>query len=201
MERSQAITVKQKASSIERERESRRRRRREERLCEKPETELISLRFNIFNYLKSLLECQLNYIKKIKKNILGINTIRALLSRVFDSIRENNPELAGERRRTVMRPPQVLREGTKKTVFVNFMEHVMTFLLAEMGTSGSLDGQKQLVVKDRFASKNVEGILHRYINEYVLCNSCRSLDTILIQRGIFSFFSDVSRYAKQSISY
>ncbi|KAL5741159.1 hypothetical protein ACOSP7_027891 [Xanthoceras sorbifolium] len=68
-----------------------------------------------------------------------------------------------------------------------------------MGTSGSLDGQKQLVVKDRFASKNVEGILHRYINEYVLCNSCRSLDTILIQRGIFSFFSDVSR-DKESVS-
>ncbi|KAH0659855.1 hypothetical protein KY289_028603 [Solanum tuberosum] len=29
---------------------------------------------------------------------------------------------AGDRRRTVMRPPQVLREGTKKTVFVNFMD-------------------------------------------------------------------------------
>ncbi|KAJ0662752.1 putative protein kinase NEK family [Helianthus annuus] len=72
-----------------------------------------------------------------------------LLGRVFHILRENNPELAGDRRRTVMRAPQVLREGTKKTVFVNFMdlyksmhrqpEHVMTFLLAELGTSGSLD--------------------------------------------------------------
>lgn len=45
-----------------------------------------------------------------------------LLGRVFNILRENNPELAGDRRRTVMRPPQVLREGTKKTVFVNFMD-------------------------------------------------------------------------------
>ncbi|KAL7194865.1 hypothetical protein ACSBR1_035149 [Camellia fascicularis] len=101
-----------------------------------------------------------------------------LLSRVFNILRENNPELAGDRRRTVMRPPQVLREGTKKTVFVNFMdlcktmhrqpEHVMTFLLAEMGTSGSLDGQQRLVVKGRFAPKNFEGILRRYISKFLV---------------------------------
>lgn len=45
-----------------------------------------------------------------------------LLGRVFNILRKNNPELAGDRRRTVMRPPQVLREGTKKIVFVNFMD-------------------------------------------------------------------------------
>uniref|UniRef100_A0A0D6R0N3 Eukaryotic translation initiation factor 2 subunit beta n=1 Tax=Araucaria cunninghamii TaxID=56994 RepID=A0A0D6R0N3_ARACU len=120
-----------------------------------------------------------------------------LLDRVFNILRENNPELAGDRRRTVMRPPQVLREGTKKTVFVNFMdlcktmhrqpEHVMTFLLAEMGTSGSLDGQQRLVVKGRFAPKNFEGILRRYINEYVICNGCKSPDTILSKENRLFF--------------
>ncbi|KAK3212804.1 hypothetical protein Dsin_017510 [Dipteronia sinensis] len=86
------------------------------------------------------------------------------LSRVFDSLRENNPELVtGDR-----------REGSKKTVFVNFMdicktmhrqpEHVMAFLLAEMGTSGCLDEQHRLLVKDRFAPNNFEGILRRYIS-------------------------------------
>ncbi|XP_042506972.1 eukaryotic translation initiation factor 2 subunit beta-like [Macadamia integrifolia] len=120
-----------------------------------------------------------------------------LLGRVFNILRENNPELAGDRRRTVMRPPQVLREGTKKTVFVNFMdlcktmhrqpEHVMNFLLAEMGTSGSLDGQQRLVVKGRFAPKNFEGILRRYINEYVICNGCKSPDTILSKENRLFF--------------
>ncbi|GKC92516.1 eukaryotic translation initiation factor 2 subunit beta-like protein [Tanacetum coccineum] len=120
-----------------------------------------------------------------------------LLGRVFHILREHNPELAGDRRRTVMRPPQVLREGTKKTVFANFMElcksmhrqpeHVMTFLMAELGTSGSLDGQQRLVVKGRFAPKNFEGILRRYINEYVICNGCKSPDTILSKENRLFF--------------
>jgi translation initiation factor 2 subunit 2 len=50
-----------------------------------------------------------------------------LLGRVFNILREHNPELSAERRRTIMRPPQVLREGTKKTVFVNFMDLCKTY--------------------------------------------------------------------------
>jgi hypothetical protein len=50
-----------------------------------------------------------------------------LLGRVFNILRENNPELSAERRRTIMRPPQVLREGTKKTVFDNFMDLCKTY--------------------------------------------------------------------------
>ncbi|KAK9054976.1 hypothetical protein SSX86_026055 [Deinandra increscens subsp. villosa] len=106
-----------------------------------------------------------------------------LLGRVFHILREHNPELAGDRKRTVMRPPQVLREGTKKTVFVNLMdlcksmhrqpEHVMTFLLAELGTSGSLDGQQRLVVKGRFAPKNFEGILRRYVSKSLIRTCCQ----------------------------
>lgn len=46
-------------------------------------------------------------------------------------------------------------------------DHVMAFLLAELGTSGSLDGQQRLVVKGRFAPKNFEGILRRYVSEYL----------------------------------
>lgn len=70
---------------------------------------------------------------------------------------------------------QVAREGTKKTVFTNYMElckamnrqpeHVQMFLLAELGTSGSLDGQQRLVVKGRFQPKAFEGVLRRYVNE------------------------------------
>lgn len=46
-------------------------------------------------------------------------------------------------------------------------DHVMAFLLAELGTSGSLDGQQRLVVKGRFAPKNFEGILRRYVSKYL----------------------------------
>ncbi|XP_073300540.1 eukaryotic translation initiation factor 2 subunit beta-like [Primulina huaijiensis] len=123
-----------------------------------------------------------------------------LLGRVFNILRENNPELAGDRRRTVMRPPQVLREGTKKTVFVNFMdlcktmcrqpEHVMTFLLAEMGTSGSLDGQQRLAVKGRIEACFQHFLAFGFVlpvDEYVICNGCKSPDTILSKENRLFF--------------
>mmetsp|Transcript_16963 Transcript_16963/g.30308 ORF Transcript_16963/g.30308 Transcript_16963/m.30308 type:complete len:274 (-) Transcript_16963:161-982(-) len=116
-------------------------------------------------------------------------TYDELLGRVFGILRENNPELTGERRRTILKPPQVAREGTKKTVFINFMdlckslnrqpEHMQAFLMAELGTSGSLDGQQRLIVKGRFMPKAFEGVLRRYVNDYVLCTWCKSADTLL----------------------
>lgn len=112
-----------------------------------------------------------------------------LLGRVFGILRERNPELTGEKRRTIMKPPEVMREGTKKTVFVNFMdlckqmhrpsEHVLNYMLSELGTSGSLDGQQRLIVKGRFMPKAFEVIIRRYVNEYVLCHACKSPDTVL----------------------
>lgn len=50
-------------------------------------------------------------------------TYDELLQHVFNIIREKNPDInAGEKKRLVMRPPQVLRVGTKKTSFANFLE-------------------------------------------------------------------------------
>ncbi|XP_067268624.1 eukaryotic translation initiation factor 2 subunit 2-like [Pseudorasbora parva] len=113
-----------------------------------------------------------------------------LLSRVFNIMREKNPDMvAGEKRKFVMKPPQVVRVGTKKTSFVNFTDickllhrqpkHLLAFLLAELGTSGSIDGNNQLVIKGRFQQKQIENVLRRYIKEYVTCHTCRSPDTIL----------------------
>ncbi|GBG73600.1 hypothetical protein CBR_g16943 [Chara braunii] len=96
-----------------------------------------------------------------------------------------------------MKPPQVLREGTKKTIFVNFMdlcktmhrqaEHVMAFLLAELGTTGSRDGQQRLICKGRFLPKVFEGVLRRYMTEYVMCVGCKSSDDILSKENRMFF--------------
>lgn len=42
-----------------------------------------------------------------------------LLGRVFKILRQNNPELAGEKRRYTIVPPSIHRDGSKKTVFAN----------------------------------------------------------------------------------
>ncbi|XP_061427887.1 eukaryotic translation initiation factor 2 subunit 2 [Lethenteron reissneri] len=117
-------------------------------------------------------------------------TYDELLSRVFNIMREKNPEMmAGEKRKFVMKPPQVVRVGTKKSSFANFAEickllhrqpkHLLLFLLSELGTSGSIDGNNQLIIKGRFQQKQIESVLRRYIKEYVTCHTCRSPDTTL----------------------
>uniref|UniRef100_A0A8I5TYZ2 Translation initiation factor IF2/IF5 domain-containing protein n=1 Tax=Pongo abelii TaxID=9601 RepID=A0A8I5TYZ2_PONAB len=98
-------------------------------------------------------------------------TYEELLNRVFNIMREKNPDMvAGEIRKFVMKPPQVVRVGTKKTSFVNFT-HICKL--------GSIDGNNQLVIKGRFQQKQIENVLRRYIKEYVTCHTCRLLDTIL----------------------
>jgi len=117
-------------------------------------------------------------------------TYDELLEIVFNIIKEKNPEIdAGTKKKLVMRPPQVLRVGTKKTSFANFLEickslhrqpkHMQAFLLTELGTSGSVDANNQLIIKGRFQQKQIESVLRRYIKEYVACQTCRSPDTIL----------------------
>jgi len=125
-------------------------------------------------------------------------TYDELLSLVFNIIKEKNPDLVtGEKKKLVMRPPQVLRVGTKKTSFANFLEickllhrpqkHMQAFLLAELGTSGSVDANNQLIIKGRFVQKQIEAVLRRYIKDYVACQTCRSPETIL-QKDTRIFF-------------
>lgn len=113
-----------------------------------------------------------------------------LLSRFFKILRANNPELAGDRSGPKFRiPPPVCQRDGKKTIFCNIQEiseklqrspeHLIQYLFAELGTSGSVDGQKRLVIKGKFLPKQMENVLRRYILEYVTCKTCKSINTEL----------------------
>lgn len=130
-----------------------------------------------------------------------------LLSRFFTLLAQKNPDHASSGSRSYkIPPPQCLREGNKKTIFANIAEickrmkrtdeHVTSYLFAELGTSGSVDGSRRLVIKGRFQQKQIENVLRRYISkrfrprnlrsctnhmivEYVTCKTCRSPDTEL----------------------
>ncbi|KAL7267670.1 translation initiation factor eIF-2 beta subunit [Rhizina undulata] len=118
-------------------------------------------------------------------------TYPLLLSRFFILLRTQHPDLAGDGRSKSYKipPPQVLREGNKKTIFANLNDickrmkrhddHVTQFLFAELGTSGSVDGSKRLVIRGKFQQKQLENVLRRYILEYVTCRTCKSPDTEL----------------------
>lgn len=118
-------------------------------------------------------------------------TYETLLSRFFSILKANNPELAGDRLGPKFRipPPVCQREGSKKTLFANVQEiaqvlqrlpeHLIQFLFAELGTSGSIDGEKRLILKGKFQPKQMESVLRRYIIEYVTCKTCKSMNTEL----------------------
>ncbi|CAA2976690.1 translation initiation factor [Olea europaea subsp. europaea] len=100
---------------------------------------------------------------------------------------------SGKKRYTIP-PPSMHRDGNKRSVFANIAdickkmhrcasqldvqrsllivllafrqpEHVIQFLFAEMGTTGSVDGSGRLVIKGRFQQKQIENILRRYIGQ------------------------------------
>ncbi|KAK3325216.1 domain found in IF2B/IF5-domain-containing protein [Apodospora peruviana] len=97
-----------------------------------------------------------------------------LLSRFFVLLAQKNPDHASSGTRSYkIPPPQCLREGNKKTIFANLPEickrmkradeHVTAYLFAELGTSGSTDGARRLVIKGRFQQKQIENVLRTYI--------------------------------------
>jgi translation initiation factor 2 subunit 2 len=100
---------------------------------------------------------------------------RQLLTRFYALLHSHNPELAGDKKKFTLVPPQVNREGTKKTVFANIADicrrmrrqpkHLMEFLFAELGTSGSVDGSQRLMIKGRYTQKNMENVLKKYIGK------------------------------------
>ncbi|KAJ9063839.1 translation initiation factor eIF-2 beta subunit, variant 2 [Entomophthora muscae] len=137
-------------------------------------------------------------------------TYQELLNRVFKILRQNNPELAGEKRRYTIVPPQVAREGSKKSVFANIadicrrlnrsIDHVVQFLFTELGTSGSIDGSQRLVIKGRFQQKQIEVIIRRYIVEYVTCKTCKSPETVLSKENRLFFLQCESCGSTRSVS-
>ena len=80
---------------------------------------------------------------------------------------------------------KVFVEG-KTTIFDNFdvvcnyinreQEHVMKFLLNELGTAGKIIGDR-VIFQGRFTTSEVEHQIQRYLDEYVLCGECKKPDT------------------------
>lgn len=102
-----------------------------------------------------------------------------LLDRFFQILQERNPDMmSGKAKSYKIPPPQCVREGNKKTIFANIADicnrmdrsddHVTSYLFAELGTSGSVDASRRLVIKGRFQQKQIENVLRRYISMFQL---------------------------------
>ena len=121
-------------------------------------------------------------------------TYTELLHRLFEYLHGRHPTLVSgvaSRRRFSLRPPQIAREGSKKTMFLNFgdictsldrqPEHLLAYMSAELGTTGNLQEGGRVALKGRYPPDGFERVLRRYVGEYVLCRSCKSPNTALMR--------------------
>ncbi|EAU83828.2 translation initiation factor [Coprinopsis cinerea okayama7 len=139
-------------------------------------------------------------------------TYQELLTRFYNSLHAANPALLSSttRKRYTIAPPQLFREGNKKSIFANVTEickkmhrqpeHVIQFLFAEMGTTGSVDGAGRLVIRGRFQQKQIENVLRRYLVEYVTCKTCKSPDTLLTKENRIFFVACESCGSRRSVN-
>lgn len=149
---------------------------------------------------------------------LGVNELgerdfsyEELLTKFFKILRDNNPDLASDRSGVKYKipPPSVIRDG-KKSIFANIKdisdrmhrptEHVIQFLFAELGTSGSVDGTARLVIKGRYTPKQLETVLRKYITEYVSCKTCKSINTKLSKENRLYFLECNSCGSRRSVA-
>jgi translation initiation factor 2 subunit 2 len=121
------------------------------------------------------------------------HTYEMLLNRIQGMLLSNNAK-STEKTRIMLKPPQLTKLGTRKTVWNNFQEtctvlrrtpdHVRSFIVAELGTEGTLDGNEHLVLRGKFVPKYIESLLRKYIVQYATCKTCRSANTTLIKDSV-----------------
>jgi len=139
-------------------------------------------------------------------------TYEELLTRFYAALHAANPSLlsTSSKKRYTIAPPQLFREGNKKSIFANVTdicrkmhrqpEHVIAFLFAEMGTTGSVDGAGRLVIRGRFQQKQIENVLRRYMVEYVTCKTCKSPDTLLTKENRIFFMACEACGSRRSVN-
>lgn len=60
-------------------------------------------------------------------------------------------------------------------------EHLLKYLLRELGAAGNLEGA-QAVFQGRFVKSVVDERIKRYVEEFVICRECKRPDTRLIKQ-------------------
>jgi translation initiation factor 2 subunit 2 len=108
-----------------------------------------------------------------------------LLKKAYSNI----SEVSTSSERFVVPEARAYIEG-KTTVLENFVEiadkvrrdhdHLMKFLLGELGTSGKIDGNRA-IFNGKFELSLIKAIIKNYVDDYVICSECGRPDTRLVK--------------------
>ncbi len=115
------------------------------------------------------------------------DTYDSLLSRIYQIMGATHS--ASELSLKRLRRPKMAAIGTKRVGWVNFgetaetlnrtQEHLSSFIEAEFGTTISIDSKNCLIIKGRFSAEQIESVLKKYVEQYIKCKTCRSMETTL----------------------
>lgn len=110
---------------------------------------------------------------------------------LLDRAKEKLPETAESHERFVVPELDILQEG-KMTVIRNFIDvtdtlrrdpqHVLQFLLRELGTPGNLDGRR-VILKSKISPGHVTEKIQTYTETFVICSECGRPDTKMTKEG------------------
>lgn len=139
---------------------------------------------------KDIYDTQQGMFSNPEDEVQGTVPYFMLLERGYQKMAEKNPGLTRQQKCTI-KPPNVKNGGAKRTLYTNIegtaealnrpLDHLKEFLFAELGTTGSFDGNRALTLKGRFRTNQIQNVLRQYANGYIVCQSCSSSDTKLVK--------------------
>jgi len=128
-------------------------------------------------------------------NIIPFGSIYIVMTDPYTALLKNAythiTEPSGDEGRFSVPNPKVYIEG-KTTVLENFgdivstvrrdPDHVMKFLLGELGTAGKIDGNRA-IFNGKFEHSQIRALINKYTDDYVICSECGKPDTQLVKDG------------------
>lgn len=106
---------------------------------------------------------------------------------ILKSMKEKQDNI--EKKKRIIKPPKINYDGPRKTVFSNYLEiadilkrdpkEFGKFIEIDFGTTYDIDGEERMILKGRFKIDAFENTIRKYIDEYVICKVCDSLNTNL----------------------
>ncbi|MBN1168112.1 MAG: translation initiation factor IF-2 subunit beta [Methanospirillaceae archaeon] len=111
----------------------------------------------------------------------------SLLHKAYEQVTEPTEETS----RWTYPEPRVTIEG-KTTILDNFTDivsafrrdpdHLMKYILGELGTAGKLDGNRA-IFNGKFEESLINAIITSYVSDYITCSECGKPDTHLVKEG------------------
>ena len=112
--------------------------------------------------------------------------------KLLERAREGLEDVMSNSERFSPPTPDILHEGSKKTIIRTFTEigdvlrreenHLYKFLLQELGTAGSINNRR-LVLQGRVPENKIAERVESYIDTFVVCQECNRPDTAFLRNA------------------